>query len=190
MIKKLIVLFLALMMLGCSEKTMGKVTITNDIEMKSRPATMTGYAFLEEEKADFELISMKEATRLFEEGGSGILYFGKVKCRWCQRAVPELNAVALEAGIPILYVDVDVPFTQEVYDKLEPYIQETFPMDDDGNPTFYAPSVIGVKDGKLTTWHVALVKGYKPADDYTPMPDDQRRELRESYRKVVQATAD
>ena len=95
------------------------ITITNKIEIQSTPADMDGYIWIDEERADFQLIPLRESIRFFKEGGSGILYYGKVNCDWCQRAVPQLNRAARDLGVTVYYVDVsDAAVSYEEYEEL------------------------------------------------------------------------
>lgn len=166
------------------------IQITNKIEIESTPADMDGYVWIDEERADFQLIPLRESIRFFKEGGSGILYYGKVNCDWCQRAVPQLNLAARELGVTVYYVDVsDATVTYEEYEELVKCIDSTFRIDDTGEKAFFVPEVIAVKDGEVVGYHISLVDGYDITKS-EQMSDSQKDELAGIYREVIKNAKD
>ena len=149
---------------GCSAPAEPKTAqITNPVDIKYQKADMSGYEYLSEPITEFREITLEESIRFFKEGGSGILYYGKDDCYWCNRAVPELNKIALEYGVPVYYVNTGIsPMPpQETVKELVAYIEETFIVVEGEGPVFYVPEVIGVKQGKITGAHVSLVDSYE-----------------------------
>ncbi len=122
---------------------------------------MKGYKWIRNDVADFQLISLKESLRMFEEGGTGILYYGYTECAWCNRAVPELNEVAKELNLTIYYVDASAKVEKEDYKKLLEYIDPVLKVNSSGEKGFYVPAVIGVKNGKLAEYHVSLLDSFE-----------------------------
>ncbi len=183
----------ACMLMGCApaeKEEEQKAVITNDVLFNSKPADLSNYQFLPEETGDFEEITFREALRFFTEEGSGILYFGYDTCYWCNRAIPELNTVVMEYGVPVYYVDTHGNFTMEEVEALLPYIEETFITNKDGEPEFFVPEVIGIKKGKITGSHISLVKSFNGTKEEDQLTDAEKEELREFYREIILATAD
>ncbi|MBQ6489106.1 MAG: hypothetical protein IJI75_07720 [Solobacterium sp.] len=167
------------------------VTITNPVEFETLPLVMDGYEFLEDDDPSFIEITLAESVKMFSEKGSGILYYGREGCWWCQRAVPILNEAAKQMGITVYYVDVNLPTSKESYDTLESYINSIFEKDaETGNPVFKVPEVIGVKEGEIVGHHLSLVDGFDPEDNDAMMNDEQKAELKKIYLEIIAAAAD
>lgn len=179
---------------GCSaaEDPAQKAEITNAVDIPYTVADMSGYEYLEGRTVEFREISLEESIRFFTEGGSGILYYGKDDCYWCNRAVPELNRVALSYGIPIYYINTAVhpmPSAEKV-NELVSYIEETFIVVEGEGPVFFVPEVIGVKEGKITGAHVSLVDSFEGTIKDKQLTDEQKEELQGYYREIIEATVD
>ncbi len=191
--KKILTAVLAAALLaGCKTgpKEPVKVTITNGIELQTMTPVLAGYEFLEDDDPAFTEITLAESIRMYREKGSGILYYGREGCWWCQRVVPVLNEAAKEAGVLVYYVDVALPTSKESYDELVSYIEGIFELDaSTGEPVFKVPEVIGVKNGEITGHHLSLVSSFDP-DKQDMLTDAQREELKQIYLDIFTATAD
>ena len=198
--KKILTCLLAVVLLaGCFNKTESKkntssdtLTITNKVSLTSTKADMKGYKWIRNDVADFQLISLKESLRMFEEGGTGILYYGYDECAWCNRAVPELNEVAKELNLTIYYVDASAKVEKDDYKKLLEYIDPVLKVNSSGEKGFYVPAVIGVKNGKLAEYHVSLLDSFELSKDdpNKQLSDAQKQELQDIYRKIAKEVAD
>ena len=198
--KKILTCLLAVVLLaGCFNKTESKkntssdtLTITNKVSLTSTKADMKGYKWIRNDVADFQLIKLKESLRMFEEGGTGILYYGYDECAWCNRAVPELNEVAKELNLTIYYVDASAKVEKEDYKKLLEYIDPVLKVNSSGEKGFYVPAVIGVKNGKLVDYHVSLLDSFELSKDdpNKQLSDAQKQELQDIYRKIAKEVAD
>lgn len=198
--KKILTCLLAVVLLaGCFNKTESKkntssdaLTITNKVSLTSTKADMKGYKWIRNDVADFQLISLKESLRMFEEGGTGILYYGYDECAWCNRAVPELNEVAKELNLTIYYVDASAKVEKDDYKKLLEYIDPVLKVNSSGEKGFYVPAVIGVKNGKLVDYHVSLLDSFELSKDDPDkqLSDAQKQELQDIYRKIAKEVAD
>ncbi len=167
------------------------VTITNPVEFETLPLVMDGYEFLEDDDPAFIEITLAESVRMFKEKGSGILYYGREGCWWCQRAVPVLNDAAKQMGVTVYYIDVNLPTSKEAYDTLESYINSIFEKDaETGNPVFKVPEVIGVKEGEIVGHHLSLVSSFDPDGDDAMMNDEQKAELKRIYLDIIAAAGD
>ena len=177
---------------GCKAPAEPAAVITNPVDIVYEVADMSGYEYLKGETVEFREITLEESIRFFKEGGSGILYYGKDDCYWCNRAVPELNKVALEYGIPIYYINTatyPMP-APEIVNELVSYIEETFMVVEGEGPVFYVPEVIGVKEGKITGAHVSLVDSFEGTIKDKQLDDEQKKELQGYYREIIEATVD
>ena len=198
--KKILTCLLAVVLLaGCFNKTESNkntssdaLTITNKVSLTSTKADMKGYKWIRNDVADFQLITLKESLRMFEEGGTGILYYGYDECAWCNRAVPELNEVAKELNLTIYYVDASAKVEKDDYKKLLEYIDPVLKVNSSGEKGFYVPTVIGVKNGKLVDYHVSLLDSFELSKDdpNKQLSDAQKQELQDIYRKIAKEVAD
>ena len=198
--KKILTCLLAVVLLaGCFNKTESKkntssdtLTITNKVSLTSTKADMKGYKWIRNDVADFQLITLKESLRMFEEGGTGILYYGYDECAWCNRAVPELNEVAKELNLTIYYVDASAKVEKDDYKKLLEYIDPVLKVNSSGEKGFYVPAVIGVKNGKLVDYHVSLLDDFELSKDDPDkqLSNAQKQELQDIYRKIAKEVAD
>lgn len=200
--KKLICMCLAACLLaGCGSTTHDEknktetLIITNSVELDCTPNDMSGYSWLTGETGTYYEVTLEESVRLFAEGGTGVIYYGYVGCEWCERALPELNKIMVELNLPVYYVDASVQPDDETYDHLLTYVGDDLKKDDDGEPAFYVPYVVGVKNGKLTKSQIALVSGYSVKnpgshDASDQMSDSQKEKLQEIYREIFRSVAD
>ena len=89
----LVMVVLCTLLTGCAKDNRYDGVI-NYIDIVSEKADMSGYERLTDEDHVFEKIKMSDVVRMFEEGGSGLVYFGYTHCGWCNAAVPVINEVA------------------------------------------------------------------------------------------------
>ncbi len=173
------------------------VTITNavDLELLSDHPDMSGYQWLTDPDPAFAEISLKESIRMFSEGGSGILYYGRTGCHWCQRAVPVLNEVAKEKGVTVYYVNVGNQISEDpaegkmLYDTLCSYIDVIFEVED-GERLFQIPEVISVKNGEIMGHKLSLTDDFEIKDENSQMNEEQTEEMRNIYRLLMNLAAD
>jgi len=175
-----------IMLAGCSRT----IKITNSVDLNYTDAQMDQYTWIGSEIGDFRKITMKEALRLFDEQGSGILYFGYVGCPWCERAVPVLNEAVRETNVTVWYVSTKDTFESSVLDTLKEDLYDALPVDSDGNRGFYVPMVVGVKKGKVTGHHTSLVDGFEIKSSSDQMTDEQKTQLKNLYLDIIKRTAD
>lgn len=131
---------------------------------------------------------------------TGIIYLGFSECPWCRTLVTSLTKVAEEKNEPIYYLDIkDIrsAFTVEdgklinskkgsdgyykLLKTLDEHLSEYILADDNGNQfdtkekRIYVPTLIAVKDGKVTDFHVGTINSQ--ADGNDELNDSQREEL-------------
>ena len=138
----------------------------------------------------FKQITYESSIKFFTEGYSGILYYGKVGCPWCERAVPILNAIAKDNNISIYYIDANKGMgetkreREENYKNLSKYISDSFQEDDNGKKGMFVPDVIAVKNGKMVAYHVSLVDDYDIHKD-DQLSENQKEKLYNIYQQMV-----
>lgn len=177
---------------GCAPKAEA-ITITSSVELKASVADMSGYEFLDDEDPAFVQITYSESLRLFQEKGSGILFYGYEDCYYCNRAVPILNEAAKEAGITIYYVDTydSANTTRKQYDELMTYLESTFQEDEEtGELAFYVPDVVGVKNGEVVDYHVSLTDDFIKGNDAKQLTRAQKNSLKKDYIDIFNAVKD
>ena len=140
-----------------------------------------------------------------------IIYFGFATCPWCRNAVPVLLEAAKELNVDkIYYVDIlDIRDTYKFSGSIEPeltkkgtdayyeivkfldkYLQKFYVNDDAGNmydtgvKRLYAPTVVGVKNGKVVGFHEATVESQ--TDPYEVLTDKQKEELKKEYKTIIE----
>lgn len=141
-----------------------------------------------------------------------IIYFGFAACPWCRNAVPVLIDTAKELNVEkIYYVDIlDMRDTYKFSGSIEPEqtkkgtdayyeilkfldkkLDKFYVTDDAGNmydtgvKRLYAPTVVGVKDGKVVGFHVATVESQ--TNPYETLTDKQKEELKKEYKTIIEA---
>ncbi len=171
--------------------TTEQVTITNSVELAAVKSTLSGYKWVGDEIGDFEETSLKETIRLFDEKGSAVVYYGYVGCPWCERALPELNKVALKTGIKIYYVDASVSPASEDYQSLTEDLGDALSTNSEtGEKEMYVPFVVGIKNGEVVGSHTALIDGFEIKDDSSQLSDSQKQELQDIYMDIIEKVAD
>ncbi|MEF9919477.1 hypothetical protein [Anaerorhabdus sp.] len=193
--KKILTLVLtAFLLFGCSatpaenggsNKEKIDVSTLNILDLEQKDADMSGYTLLTDTKHVFKEITLKESIRLFEEKGSGIVYYGYVGCPFCQQAVPVLNNAARQEGLDIYYVDVTSSEgnSEEDANLLIEYIKDHL-LEEEGEPIFYVPQVFVVKDGVIVGDHLSLVEDYDISLG-KDMNETQRNELKKIYLDMI-----
>ena len=181
--KKILMFFLCLCMAaGCSAG--------NDVVLDTKEADMSPYIWIMGDTADFQQTTWNEAIRLFKEKGTGVIYYGYIDCVYCQRAVPQLNEAAKENDAVIYYIDVhgENQPNEDEFNELMELIDETLDHDENGEPIFFVPFVIGVRNGKIRGWHTSLVDGFSPSDANEQMSEEQQARLRSIYSDIISKT--
>lgn len=143
------------------------------------------------------------------ENGTGVIYFGFNSCPWCRSIVETLITSAKENNINrVFYVDIkdirskyqikngELDLIQKgtdsynkILDILDEYLTEYTVEDKDTNEKrLYAPTVVGVKEGKIVGFHEATVPSQ--TDPYEGLTKIEKKELQEEYDKIFGAIKD
>ena len=207
--KTMSVLLAAVMLCGCSGTGSSSAAPSSsssapepgeNVKLNTVELDMDGYYFLEDKDPAFIQVTTEESFRIFDEKGTYIILYSYDTCFWCNRGVPVLNDAAKEEGIKVVYVNVyEDAFTtlpkeerMRIYNSmiahLEPaldleYNQETGKME----PAMYTPLVVAVKNGEIVDHHTALVESFEPVDDSSVLNDEQKEELKNIYKRVIES---
>ena len=193
--RKLLYAFLSSTLLfGCTpipeSQNSNTVETLNLVYVDQKESDLKSYSFLTDDNPAFKEITFESSIKFFSEGYSGILYYGKVGCPWCERAVPILNAVAKDNNISIYYIDANKGMgetrteRQENYRNLSKFISDSFQEDSNGKKGMFVPDVIAVKNGKMVAYHVSLVDDYDIHKD-AQLSENQKQELYNIYQQMV-----
>lgn len=140
--------------------------------------------------SNFTEISFDEAIGLFENGKSGLVYFGFSRCPWCEEVVPLLEKAAKEQGVEVLYVKTrdamkERLYTDEQRDQIAPYIGEYLQDNDEGVPTLYVPLVLAIQDGKVVMGHQGTVEDHDAHERL--MTKDEQNQVQKTMNDLVSA---
>ncbi len=146
------------------------------------------YPSLEGKSSIIQYTYVDDVIKKINGDYTGIIMFGFKNCPWCQAAISYVDEIAKEKEYEeVLYLDIkDMRDNTEsanhekylnIYEKIKEEI---------GNPEkIIAPTVIVLKDGKITGYHVATVTSHIIVDgNLPPMTDEQINELKEIYRNI------
>lgn len=143
---------------------------------------------LDQALASFTPLDFESAISFFEEGKSGVLYFGFHDCPWCEDVVPLLYDAASQEDVEVYYVETrDLErnrlYTDEQKERIIPYIGDYMSDNEKGELTLYVPLVLSVKDGKVTMAHQGTVEGHQAKE--REMTDEENAQVREDLEKIV-----
>lgn len=112
-----------------------------------------------------------------------VLVWGYEKCPWCQEAEPILESVAKKYGLDIYYVDTQTGLSEAEKAMMKEYLQGYEDYFEDGNFHFYVPTVMVIKDGKLTDVHCGTVESHDATE--RDMTEEETEELTERYKSML-----
>ena len=195
--KLLYALLSSTLLFGCKpipeSQNSNSAEILNLDYVDQKESDLKSYSFLTDNNPAFKEITFESSIKFFTEGYSGILYYGKVGCPWCERAVPILNAVAKDNNISIYYIDANKGMgetrteREENYKNLSKYISDSFQEDSNGKKGMFVPDVIAVKNGKMVAYHVSLVDDYD-INKNDQLSESQKQELYNIYQQMINKT--
>ena len=185
--KKLLMAAALCLLVGCSGADVPDDSQGCDTDCEviiGEESDMSGYTGLGEDHV-FTDTSVQEMLKDMEEGKTFVVYFGFVKCPWCQEAAPVLDEAAKDAGFRAGYINTrpseEIHSNTEIpdYGLLTEAVGEYFPLDDQGIPHLYTPFVFFIKDGKVQEVHQGTVDGHDAHE--RQMTSEEKEELRRIY---------
>lgn len=140
---------------------------------------------------DFEPMTFDDAIAFFQDGKSGVIYFGFPACPWCEELLPILSEEAKSQGIAVHYVQTRDDEKKRLYDDeqkaaIEPYIGSAMKDNDEGELTLYVPLVVVVKDGKMADFHQGTVEGHDAHE--RKMTEEEKKELEQTIHDLLAET--
>lgn len=141
-------------------------------------ADMSGYRFLSNKSTGNFILSDSDSAVQMIKSGTALIYIGSTQCEWCQRAVPVLDEVSSDEGVPILYVDVakeSKSALKEIQDALKP----------SGVEHLYTPTVAAVRKGHVEGFHTGTVDSFEIKDDSSNLNSSQHKELYGIYKELA-----
>ena len=155
---------------GCSVKK----NIIQDLNLS--PNDMMSYETMNEPSDRFYELTLKEALRLFEEGGSGILLISRSTCSHCLNAVPVLAEVADKHDLTIYYVDCGKGLESENLEELEIYAKDVL-----GARGVMVPIVFSIVNGQALGKHIGTV-----SDEDGLLTDEQWDKTVQIYERLLE----
>lgn len=185
--KKILILIVTVFLLACGSQ---KITITNPVELHTGIPETAGYRWLNDPEPAFDEVTLKEALRLFDEKGTGILYFGGQTCPICQRAVPEINTVLKKLGVRMYYVDTDILTGKEEFERLMELTKDHLTKNDDGSISFQVPRIFIIQNGEVIDTYLGLQPSVTLETEDQQLTSAQKRELQGIYEEMIRKIAD
>ncbi|MBE6108775.1 MAG: hypothetical protein E7192_09115 [Erysipelotrichaceae bacterium] len=172
--KKIIVLILAVMLMGCTSAPGQENPDSSDSPSSGShgcdvlspcgddKADMSVYENFMDSDHVFVSTTMNEAVQAIENKQTFVLYAGFSTCPWCLEAMPILNEVAKEFDASVSYINTRPDHTRESelrkFDNPE-YVQfveamsEVLSENEEGQKHMYVPFVFFIKEGEIVAWH-------------------------------------
>ena len=168
--KLLLIVCVLLMVTGCGPKK----TLIEDLN--TTPNDMMSYETMNEPSDHFYELTLKEALRLFEEKGSGILLISRSTCSHCLNAVPVLAEVAKQHDLTIYYVDCGKGLENEDLEKLEIYAKDVL-----GARGVMVPIVFSIVNGEALGKHIGTV-----TDEDGLLTEEQWDKTVQTYERLLE----
>ena len=148
--KKILILFLVLLIFGCSNNNNKP---NYPYEIQSEKVDMSAYNGVTSTNHNFRLIVPSELYKCIDNKSSGIFYLGRNNCNCCQTVCSYLNEVAQELDVTVYYIDVfneKEPLTiKENQDQLYEYLYDILGLGEDGEKVLLTPHVFSVVNGEF-----------------------------------------
>ncbi len=199
--KKYIMLFLVVLLAGCSTTTEptpepgnGGAPFGCGVESEcdeGSAADMSEYASLEGVGHIYVASDLAAVNSYIENEETFIVYYGFSSCPWCKEMVRVLNDLAKEYDRRVLYVDLkpggeDLRVdTNEDYNRAVELLGDYMFTNEEGNPTLYVPGVYFIKNGKVLSYNVGTVDTHDAKERL--MTEEEVNQLIEIYRAGFEA---
>lgn len=180
------------------------------MELNDKINDVNGKAYVNVNLSDtntVKYVTEEEAVEILENG-TGVIYFGFSTCPWCRNLVSTLTKVAEEEKETIYYLDVlNIRSTfaleegklnktrdgSESYYKILELLDEEldafYLVDEAGNKydtsekRLYAPTLVAVSKGNITSTHVGTVESHESG--YDTLTEDQTKELEKIIKNLI-----
>ena len=150
--KKLLIVFLLIMMCGC--KSEEKVTINYTYDIQYEKVDMSAYKGVNSTDHRFKSITVSELFNCVDNESSGVFLLGRSNCNCCQRVTRYINEVALKLGVDIYYIDAyndkeNLANSEYLQDKLKTYMYDILGTDENDEKVLLTPHLFQVINGKM-----------------------------------------
>lgn len=212
--KKLLIIFLLLLAVGCSKVT-DATKFKEEYESLNGKTNDNGKEYVNMTVAEnnpFVYIEVDEVIKKLKKG-SAVIYFGFPECPWCRNLVPVLIDAANELDVDTIYYynALEIRDTKELdkngnvkitkegtkeYKQIVDILYEHLPvykgLDDDTIKRLYLPTVVFIKDGKVIYLHTGTLESQE--DPYKKLSNKQYNELKkiltDNLNKVFEIVCD
>lgn len=157
-------------------------------------------------------IKETEAVEMLKNG-TGLIYFGFAKCPWCRTLITPLIDIARDSHTTIYYLDIlDIRSKIELTDEslikttkkgtdsyyelltlMNDYLRDYTLVDEDnkeyktGEKRLYAPTIVGVQNGKIVSFHEGTIDSQKSGFD--ALTKKQEKELNKKLTELVKSVS-
>lgn len=114
-----------------------------------------------------------------------ILYWGYEKCPWCKETKPVLQKVAKKLGAKVHYIQTEQGLSDAEKEVMKEFLKEyeDIYITDDGVFHFYVPTLMIIKDGKLSSVHMGTVKEHDATE--RKMTEEEVEEVEKIYTEMI-----
>ena len=146
------------------------------------------------------VIEYADYKKVFEalDNETAVIYFGFPTCPWCRTLIPSLLDAAENVGIEKIYylnnkdsrdikklekkkIITEKEGTEDYYklvSKLDKFLGEYECLKDKNIKRLYFPTVVFVKEGKVTDIHIGTLDSHE--DGFKELTDKQKKELNDT----------
>lgn len=182
----LIILSVALILTGCTDKSKEKEKETDSQKFSKEYTDVSEYNV-------FVYKDIDEIIKILEHG-TGIVYLGFPECPWCQAYVPKLNEVADVEGLEKIYyynIYNDRKENTKEYQKIVNILSDYLQYDEEGNKRIFVPAVISVSEGKIIGFDDETSLDTKGLDDPKEYWTEERvKSLKEKLTNMISPIVD
>lgn len=166
------------------------LTSCNSCQEEKEDQIMNNYPGLKDESHIVNEISMKDLIEKISQKETFVVMLGFDACPWCQSLMPEYNESGKENDVDKLYY-VDIKDARDekesndhiYYLALKNYFSQIVDIEKD---RINAPTVVGIKDGKLVDFFVDTVPSHT-IDETGTLPaltSSQKNELHQLLKNL------
>ena len=173
--RKLILLLVLLLVLnGCFDRTRVHVLSTVSVTVEDSEKVI--------DRSNIIQTTPREFVSVYNQGGSGIFFFGADDCDYCDVALPLVDEAAGEYGFTVYYIDTSsnlYPFV-EYDDEIIEILYDVLVGDEKGEKILYLPMLVTIENGAVGYFHIGLLE-----HAYESEKDDDR--LVSTYKEVMES---
>lgn len=114
-----------------------------------------------------------------------ILYWGYENCPWCRETKPILQKVAKEKGAKVHYIQTEQGLSDSEKEVMKDFLKEysDIYITSDGVFHFYVPTLMIIKDGKVSSVHMGTVESHDATE--RKMTESESEEVEKIYKELI-----